>query len=210
MTTLATMRTRIGSEIRRPGLTSQIDAAIATAIGAYQSERWLFNERRNVTFSTVASQEFYTSSDHASIPLLVKLDYAKVYVGNTAYDLEPSDPSTMEGLSDSATNTGQPGEYVYYGESLRLYPVPDAVYTIRLAGVFVVAAPASDGEASNPWMTTGERLIRSRAKLELALHVLFDQGMATAMGEATAEAWADLKRRSNTMTGSGRIRSMPF
>ncbi len=210
MSTLAILRSRIGAEIRRPGLTSQIDAAIATAIGAYQAERWLFNERRNVTFSTVASQEFYTSSDHASIPLLVKLDYAKVYAGSTVYDLQASDPSTMEDVSDSATNTGQPGHYVYYGEALRLYPVPDAVYTIRLAGVFVAAAPASDGEANNPWMTTAERLIRSRAKLELAIHVLLDQGFASAMGEATAEAWRDLKARTNTMTGSGRVRPMPF
>ena len=97
-----------------------------------------------------------------------------------------------------------------FDESLRLYPVPDAIYTIRLAGVFVAAAPATDGETGNPWMTTAERLIRSRAKLELAIHVLQDQGLASAMGEATAEAWRDLKARTNTMTGSGRVRPMPF
>jgi hypothetical protein len=113
----------------------------------------------------------------------------------------------MEELSDSSTNTGQPSEYVWYGESLRLYPVPDDVYTIRLAGVFVAAAPAADDEASNPWMTKAERLIRSRAKLELALHVLRDQELSAAMGEAVRDAWDDLKTSTNRLTGTGRIRA---
>lgn len=35
-----------------------------------------------------------------------------------------------------------------------------------------VDAPASDGEISNAWMTTAERLIRSRAMLEVAVNVI--------------------------------------
>jgi hypothetical protein len=204
---LATMRARIASELRRSNITSQIASAITTAIEAYQQERFFFNERRDVTFPTVALQEFYTSADSASIPLLIKLDYANVYVGGTAYTLVPQSAATMEELSDSSTNTGQPSEYVWYGESLRLYPVPDGVYTIRLAGVFVAAAPAADDEASNPWMTKAERLIRSRAKLELAIHVLQDQMLAAAMGEAVRDAWDDLKTRTNRLTGTSRIRA---
>ena len=201
------MKARIASELRRSNITSQIASAITTAIETYQQERWIFNESRSVTFPTVAAQEFYTSADSASIPLLIKLDYAKVYIGDTAYALHPDDPSRMEELSDSATNTGQPSTYLYYDESLRLYPVPDGVYTIRLAGVFVAAAPATDDEASNPWMTKAERLIRSRAKLELAIHVLQDQELAAAMGEATRDAWDDLKTRTNRLTGTGRVRA---
>ena len=207
MSDLATMRARIASELRRSNITSQIASAITTAIEAYQQERFFFNERRDVTFPTVALQEFYTSADSASIPLLIKLDYANVYVGGTAYTLVPQSAATMEELSDSSTNTGQPSEYVWYGESLRLYPVPDGVYTIRLAGVFVAAAPAADDEASNPWMTKAERLIRSRAKLELAIHVLQDQMLAAAMGEAVRDAWDDLKTRTNRLTGTSRIRA---
>jgi hypothetical protein len=201
------MKARIASELRRNNITSQIASAITTAIEVYQDERWAFNERRDVTFPTVALQEFYTSADSASIPLLIKLDYANVYVGGTAYTLVPQSASAMEELSDSATNTGQPSEYVWYSESLRLYPVPDDVYTIRLAGVFVAAAPAADDEASNPWMTKAERLIRSRAKLELALHVLRDQELSAAMGEAVRDAWDDLKTSTNRLTGTGRIRA---
>ena len=207
MSDLTTMKARIASELRRSNITSQIASAITTAIETYQQERWIFNESRSVTFPTVAAQEFYTSADSASIPLLIKLDYAKVYIGDTAYALHPDDPSRMEELSDSATNTGQPSTYLYYDESLRLYPVPDGVYTIRLAGVFVAAAPATDDEASNPWMTKAERLIRSRAKLELAIHVLQDQELAAAMGEATRDAWDDLKTRTNRLTGTGRVRA---
>lgn len=37
-----------------------------------------------------------------------------------------------------------------------------------------VDAPASDGDTDNAWMTTAERLIRSRAKLEIVVNVLRD------------------------------------
>lgn len=210
MTTLTIMKARIATELRRSNIASQIASAISSAIGAYQAERWLFNERRDATFATVASQEFYSASDDADIGLLVKIDYAKVIVGTTAYSLLPDDPARMEGLSDSATNTGQPSTYCVYDEQIRLYPVPDGVYTVRLAGHFIAAEPATDDEASNPWMTTGERLIRSRAKWELATHVIRDPQLAADMETATMEAWTDLKRRTTRLVGTGRIKPMGF
>lgn len=210
MSNLTTMKARVASELRRSNITTQIASAISTAIAAYQGERWMFNEYRDKTFATVSSQEFYTSSDDADIGLLVKLDYMKLLNGNTPYTLNPADPSTTETLSDSGTITGQPTDYVWYQQRIRLYPVPDAIYTVRMAGVFIAAEPATDGEASNPWMTTGERLIRSRAKWELAKHVLYDADLASNMAEATMEAWGDMKARTNRQTGRGLVRAMAY
>ena len=89
-------------------------------------------------------------------------------------------------------------------------PIPSDVWTIRLAGVFAVAEPATDGETGNAWMTTGERLIRCRAKWELATHVTFDDRMRSAMAEATQEAWNDLKAVTNQLTGGGRVRASTY
>jgi hypothetical protein len=212
MTTRAIMAARIADELARSDLTSQIQYAIADAIAAYTGERWWFNESRTtVSFSTVASQEFYTSSDDADIANIRRVDYCVLYVGDDVRKLEYRCPEDMEYLSANGTQEGTPWSYGWYDNKIRLYPVPDAVYTVRIAAHVKVAAPATDGEASNPWMTDAERLIRSRAKLELALHVLRDDALAATMAEAVKEAWSDLKSTTNMLfAGDGRITAMEF
>lgn len=212
MSTLAIIKARIADELARDDLTSQIAYAITDAIGAYDDERFHFNETRATTFSTVAGQEFYSSDDAAAIGNIQKIDYVKVYVGNQPYDLGYEEPSELESMSVSGTQTGTPWAYTWYGNQIRLYPVPDQAYTVRIGASVKVAAPASDVETGNPWMTHAERLIRSRAKLELALHVLKDADLASTMAEGVKEAFDQLKSRTNQLTGApkGRVRAMEF
>jgi hypothetical protein len=212
MTTLTVMLARISDELSRSDLASQTRYAIADAIAAYANERFWFNESRtSVSFSTVDGTEFYTSSDDADIANIRKIDYAVLYVGNDVRKLEYTCPEDMEYLTVNGTQEGTPWAYGWYDNKLRLYPVPDAVYTVRIAAHVKVAAPATDGEASNPWMTDAERLIRSRAKLELALHVLRDDALAATMAEAVKEAWSDIKATTNMLfAGDGRISAMEF
>jgi len=163
MTTLTAMKARIASELRRSDLTTQIASAISTAIEAHRDERWFWTERRDVTFTTVIDQEFYDSDDQAQIANLIKIDYLKLIVGNTVFDLLPDRPAEIEGASTNATSTGQPGWFVFYQRQIRLYPIPAGAWTVRIAGQFIYAAPATDDEADNFWMTKAERLVRSRA-----------------------------------------------
>jgi hypothetical protein len=214
MTTLATMKDRIDRELRRSGsIDTQIGEAISSAIEAYSDDRFFFNEKRSNTFNTIADQEFYGSSDFPAISLLVKIDYVTMRIGNTVYDILPDIPATMEGASDNATATGQPGWYVYYERQIRLYPVPStSSWPVRVAGLYRYAAPASDAETGNFWMTEGERLIRSRAKYELATHVLRDLELAQIMTANTTEAFDQLKRKTNKLTqqDNGRVKAMAF
>lgn len=197
------MKTRIASEIRRSDLTTQIADAINTAIGAYQEQRFFFNESRDLTFTTVASQEFYSSSDDADIGLIKKIDYVKIYLDDQPHVLEVEDPARMEWLSQNGTQTGEPLYYCFYQRKFRLYPIPEDAYTVRIGGQIKLAAPASDDEADNPWMIEAERLIRSRAKYELALHVLRDTKLAEEMASAVQEAEAQLRRDTNAQTQQG-------
>lgn len=204
------MLDRIARELRRSNISTQIEEAVASAIASYQDERFHFNERRDFTFPTVALQEFYDASDSAEIDNIIKIDYAKLQVGNTVFELTPDFPAEIEGAASNATSTGQPGWYLYYGRQLRFYPIPAEVWTIRVAGLFKYAAPATDAEAGNFWMLDCERLIRSRAKYELALHVLRDVELAQTMSAATTEALSQLKRWTTKLTqyGNGRVRPM--
>jgi hypothetical protein len=212
MSTQTIMKARIADELARTDLTSQIAYSIADAIAAYEDERFHFAESRATTVSTVDAQEFYDSDDAAAIANILAIDYVALYVGDVPRMLAYERPEDMEALSVNGTQEGTPWAYTWYGNQLRLYPVPDGVYTVRIGCAIKVAAPASDGEASNPWMTYAERLIRSRAKLELALHVLKDQELAATMTDAVNEAFDQLKSRTNQLTQAdrGRVRSMSF
>lgn len=202
MTTLTTMKSRIAREVRRSDLTTQIAEAISSAIGSYQDQRWYFNESRDLTFSTVADQEFYSSTDDADIGLIKKIDYVKIYYDDNPQELDVKTSEHMEWLSQNGTQTGEPRNYCYYNRKIRLYPIPSEVYTVRVAGVIKLAEPATDGEANNAWMIDGERLIRSRAKYELALHVLRDKRLAEEMGSAVQEAEAQLRRDTIQQTAT--------
>lgn len=206
MTTLTIMKARIASELRRSDLTTQIAAAISTAIAAYEHERFLFSESREITFPTVAAQDFYDADDLAILGRILKLDYVMAEIGSTFYELDALSPADIERLdSSTTTNTGQPLGYTYYQQQLRLYPIPADAYTMRIGAQVRIAEPASDSETANPWMTTAERLIRSRAKYELYEHVLMDRIKAASFNpekEAgpTYDAYRQLKRRTNTLT----------
>lgn len=220
MTTLAIMKDRVAREVRRKAYADvgsvfqdHIDNAINTAIQQYQAERFHFNESRATTFPTVANQEFYDSDDEADLAVLVKIDYVKLIVGDTNYTLLPDYPSDIESASTNATATGQPGWYIWYGNQLRLYPIPaESAWTVRIAGVFKYAAPAADATTGNFWMTDAELLIRSRAKYELALHVLRDTLLAQEMGASVLEALSQLKRFTNKLTTgyNGRVLPMSY
>lgn len=210
--TLADMKARISDELARGDLASQIALAINDAIVAYQDERFMFNESRNVTFNTVINQEFYGVLDNPLIGTINKLDYIFLYVNNTPFKLDPSTPETMEWLANNSTFVGQPYDYVWYQSQIRLYPVPVAVYPVRIACSLQQPAPATDGETNNPWMIIAERLIRSRAKFELAIHVLKDEQLAADMDKVLTEAFKQLKNRTNVLTkmGAGFVRPMAF
>ena len=202
MTTLATMRARIASELRRSDITTQIADAITTAIAAYETDFGAKMQSRSLTVTTVAGTERYSSG----LSTLLRIDWVKCQVGDHVFDLDYMSPQDMESASTNGTSSGQPGHYTWFAENLQLYPVPDAVYTVRIGGLVIVAAPASDSEADNAWMTTYERLIRCRAKWELATHVLRDPVLKADMEMATMEAKSQFIRRANNKTrGSGRV-----
>lgn len=205
------MKARVADELARDDLTSQISTCISDAIAFYQDERFAFNESRDLTFPTVAAQEFYTSSDLAAIGTIYAFDYLVLVVGSTqVWTIRREQPEVLEVLSQAATQRGQPSSYAFYNKKIRLYPTPDAVYTVRIAGHVKYAAPATDGETNNFWMTDGEKLIRSRAKYELSINYTKDMEEAQRAAAQTTEAFEKLKGISHKLTGRGVISAMQF
>lgn len=210
MSDFGTMIDRIEDELIRSDLTTQVKKAVQSAIRHYSRERFYFNEGQ-WTASTVASQKMY------AVPTgLIEADMMKITVNGFEYELLKRDWNYLENVDTSPTYTGQPTDWAYFADQFRLYPVPDAVYTLTLSGVKTLDALSADAD-TNAWMVEGEELIRARAKADVRVNVIQDaaaiqeligfansgEGFYCAMEKS---AFSSLKGRSNVRLAVGRIR----
>ena len=195
MPTLADMQASIAAEIYRDDLTAQIAAEITRAIKHYQRQRFYFNETRMITFNTVAGQEFYGAAADPRIPNLIQIDYVQGSQNSRPMSLDMVSAEYLD-YSTGVPASGPPSLYSYYEGTLRVYPTPNMAYPIRIAALVRVDPPIDLGDATNPWMNDAEELIRSRAKRNLYLHSLGDQGMAAGMKAAEDEAMDALIRET--------------
>lgn len=224
--TLADMKARIARELARSDLSTDIADAINDAINAYSQERFSFSEDMadgTWQMNTVAAQAVYTSSDLPLFATSLRIDKINALIGATAIrELVRKDPNELL-LYNQRTGTinGQPMWWAFENGKLLISPVPDKAYQLNFSVFKNVAAPASDSETDNPWMTTAERLIRSRAKFEIATHRTRNAVMAQTMSpEAPADnggvvgaawrEWKRLKGTSNRRSGTGRVRPVQF
>lgn len=211
MTLLSTLKAEIADDLARSDLTTRIAAAINAAIDHYQEERFFFNETRAATFATVAAQSRYTSSDDADIPLFLELDDFFIEDSTNSYDLgEPSDPAELEFLLGQAPGSARPFMYARLDDGFILYPPPDIVYTVRPIGHIEVAAPATDSEADNPWMTKAYQLIRCRAEGYLYRHVIKSPQKADIAAASEASALQALRGKTSRKRATGRIKPTLF
>lgn len=208
--TLGYLQDKIADQISRSDLTTQITESITDAIRFYQPHRFIFSEGRDVSLSTVNNQEFYSASDDPLLGTLYEFDYITVSIGTAKFDLPRYQPEDLELLTQSGTQFGQPQCYSYYNFQMRLYPVPDAAYPLTIAAHQMIPAPTVQAATGNPWMGEAEKLIRSRARYELALNYTFDDDEMKYMTAAVTEAYDELRARTNKLAGTGEIRPTQF
>lgn len=199
------MINRISDESLRSDMAIQIKLCIQDAIGHYEGERLWFNQFRDRTFATVAGQEFYGEADLSDIPHVLEFDAVTLTVGSTRWPLVKTGYVELEDWNADASARGQPTRYAYWGRQIRLYPVPDNAYEIRLSGLFKLPPLVADGD-TNAWTEEAEELIRQRAKAILYSQYLRDDANA---GRAAALEMAAFERLSSTTArrlASGDIR----
>jgi hypothetical protein len=220
------MITRIASELGQrsdlaPGGSNPtvITNAISDAITIYQKDRWRFNENQPLTpfqFLTVPGLAYYNVATVPNIPLLYKIDYINYLLGSTTMKMDRMMPEEVYLALLQGTTAGPPQEFAWDGQSIVIYPAPNIAYLLTVGGYMAVAAPTDPTDTTNVWMNDAERLIRSRAKYEIALHFTRNDKMIAAMspddgsGGASERYYNELKGEFNKIAGTGRIRPMPF
>jgi hypothetical protein len=209
MTILSVLRARIADDLARPDIPNQIADAINDAIAHHASTRFYFTETRTATFTTVAGQSYYSAADDPDIPNMYEIDDAQITIAGNTYPLDRDDATVLEALINSGTARGDPLSYAWADQGYLLYPVPNAVRTIRLLGGIKKAAPTDD-TPGNVWMTEGFELIRCHAKLLLAVHVIRDPALAQLMSDAAQGAKARLERETSSKRATGQIMATAF
>ena len=168
MTTLGTMKDEIAGDLGRSDLSSYIETCIKRAIEQEQRTRYWFNVTRDLAFTTTAGTYRYSSFSSGPITNfsdVIGIDAVWLEESNgTRHELVQSSYEDIEALTDNTNSRGRPRDYAVRNNEIWLYPIPDQAYTIRVAAHYRVAAPASDTETGNPWMTHAYSVILPLAK----------------------------------------------
>jgi len=91
------------------------------------------------------------SSEYTTLPDdLIGIRQAAITVGGSRFLLRAMTPQAMD--EEYGVDEGQPFGYCIVGNSLRVAPVPDGVYTVRLV---CCTLPALTSTATTNWLLTG-------------------------------------------------------
>ena len=208
MTTQAVMIAEIQDDTERSD-EAAIRNKIAAAIRKHQRMRFWFNESRDVTFSTVIDQADYAFGS-AITPEFYTVDGVFLTQGTNVYDLRPTDYRALEILLDANSTSALPVSFAYINRKMRIYPYPDAAYSVRVTGHVKIDAPAVDADAGNEWFTEAYDMIMAWAKAELYAHRWEDPTQASVQRTAYQEALSDLVAATNAKVGTGNIRPTQF
>ena len=188
MSTHGTIADRIEDEILRTDLTSNVQAAIKSAIKHYESHRFWFTEGNNgadsITFGASNTATYTLSAEWIEIDVLTTTVSSNEYplIQRTAdwFRLVNTNPTTV---------TGTPSDYAMHGDALWVYPSPNSNYQYTIYGHRKITAldtnvdlTLTDTTVSNEWFRSAEELIRNRAKYYLYADVLENPERAAFYG----------------------------
>jgi len=96
-----------------------------------------------------------------------------------------------------------PRTYTRIAQKIRLFPIPDATYTIEMAFTYKLDALINDTD-ENSWTDDAEELIRQSAKRRIALNYLQADDLAQRFASLESEAYTAMlaenrRRRPNTI-----------
>lgn len=187
-------------------------AKINAAIRHYQPRRFFFNESRSVTFNTVAATDLYRFGTGLAITTeFYRIDSVNITIAaDDVRQLVPMNYVELEALADNNTDGGEPVYFAFIDKAIRIWPNPDAIYSVRLTGHIKAPAPATDGEADNTWMVEAYDLIMSRAKAELYAHRYEDPVNASIMQQAESSALRALQDATHDKVSIGYLEATEF
>lgn len=177
MATFGQIKERIIAETKRDDLSDDLATQLAThfarACEYYADRKFWFN-------SLITTATTVAGTATVSVPATIRrVDRVTI----PAYNIEVEEV-TLNDLDDFVTQS-LPEFYSYYNDSLRFWPIPDAVYTLNIYGIAQVAAPSADSDTSI-WTGEAQDLIVNHTKMTLYRDQFRDpEGFQLAAGAVT-------------------------
>jgi hypothetical protein len=172
MSDFGTMVTRIENEIHRTNIRSQVRSAIKSAIAHYEQDKpFYWNDERSEATTVVSQRYMPLPTDFVDFLGTYPL---QITVNQSTYPLNRRSWDYLQLIDlDNVVGEGIPFDWAYGDQQIRLYPVPQAAYELRLFYKKRLAELSNDSD-TNEWTQPagGERLIRARAKWDLYANVI--------------------------------------
>lgn len=206
--TYGNMVTKIASELSRDDLAST-DAGIASIREAIRSAVYFYQPHAMFVNEAIATSPTVAGTSTYDLPTdLVSLTQLDFIQNNVVYPLTRRWYQRLDAMDSivSGAIQGFPEEYDIYNHQVRLFPTPSDVYTLRFIYYAGLPFPETDG-ASSFWTTTGEALIRARAKYTLNMDVIRDAEAASMDKQSEKEAFEALMHQTAEKLHTGRIES---
>lgn len=199
--TFSELKAQVLDDLNRDDLTAQVTRALSSAIKHYEKEGWWFLEDTTAT-ATVANQAYYNvPSDAVTVlSILITASSSDLRIRKTTFD-------DIDSL-DTGDVVGIPTDWCLWKKMIRLYPVPDATYTLTVN--YIKTLGDLTDSSDNEWTNEMKDLIRYRALVELYAVVLRSPEDAQTAKSLEMEEYNRLKRYHTLMVTSSRRRKYDF
>jgi hypothetical protein len=200
--TLGELIEQISNDLDGQLTDAEIRTAIKDAIDLHAHRPFWWNKTRTVTFPTVAGQEFYGVYDNSTLPNVFQIDLVEINDGGTEWEL--CRRHDLEVDADPSVGQSLPYEYAVFNNKIRLFPIPDGVYTIRVVGRYKLSELTDDLQ-ENEWTNEGRMLIRAEAKSLLYAHILDDDRNAAKQAALATNYLRKLQSEGTRRSRTGQI-----
>ncbi len=211
MASLADLETDISDHERRATVKDKaaIGASIIRAIRHYSGRRWWWNENQGTAFNTVSGTEYYALPS----PLRV-IDNVSVTVSQDPYILERRTNGYIEEVyTPAGVYSGKPSDWCLFEDQIRIFPIPDGVYAVKVQGYGLAlptystdAADAWTTDTTTPWANDAYDLIYSRARALYAMNWRNDREGFVAHSTEEEKSLQALMAENNKRSASRRLR----
>lgn len=186
----------------RTDITSDVSAAISSAVKYYKRERFWFLETATAIVTSSSLATYPSPSD-----LGPQIDSLLIWLSGSKGPIERVGFQELNEKDDGLLR-GAPSQWTYFGDKIRLYPIPDKTYTLEMSYHQYLDAPSITG--SNAWTNAGAELIRFRAKWDVQAHILNDEVNAKETKASELEEYFAVMSDTTRRMSSGKIRKWGF